>query len=62
MLWLDGDVLGAVSHSVTEPRYVVIGMIEGKHWSAIVPYRGEAICIISVRRSRVREVEAYEGA
>jgi uncharacterized DUF497 family protein len=39
----------------------VIGQIAGKHWSAVVTYRGETIRLISVRRSRAREVEAYEN-
>jgi hypothetical protein len=39
----------------------VIGRIEGKHWSAVVTYRGEVVRIISVRRSRAEEVIFYEG-
>jgi len=60
-LWLDDNLLRAASRSETEPRFLFIGMIGGKHWSAIATYRGETIRIISVRRSRAREVEAYEG-
>ena len=60
-LWHDDNLLLAASRSETEPRFLIIGMIDGKHWSAIVTYRGKTIRIISVRRSRVREVEAYEG-
>lgn len=59
-LWLDPDLLSVVSRSVTEPRYLFVGKIDGKHWSAVVTYRRATIRIISVRRSRVREVEAYE--
>jgi len=44
-----------------EQRFVLIGTIAGRHWSAVVCYRGEAIRLISVRRSRPREVQAYEG-
>ena len=61
-LWLDPDLLSAVSRSVTEPRYLFVGKIDGKHWPAVVTYRRATIRIISVRRSRVREVEAYERA
>ncbi len=32
-----------------------------KHWSAIFTYRGEAVRIISVRRARKEEVDAYES-
>jgi uncharacterized protein len=61
-LWLDREMFRAVSRSVAEPRYLFIGMMDGKHRSTIVTYRGETIRIISVRRSRVREVEAYDSA
>lgn len=44
-----------------EPRWLVIGRIDGKHWSAIVTYREERIRIISVRRSRKEELDIYEG-
>jgi uncharacterized DUF497 family protein len=44
-----------------EPRFLVVGSIDGKHWSAVITYRGEAIRIISVRRSRKAEVAIYEG-
>ena len=39
-----------------EARYAVIGMIGGKHWTAIITYRGLVVRIISVRRSRKKEV------
>jgi hypothetical protein len=44
-----------------EPRFLVVGTIDGKHWSAVVTYRGDRIRIISVRRSREVEVKLYEG-
>ena len=44
-----------------EPRFLVIGMIEGKVWTGVITYRGEAVRIISVRRSRKEEVEHYES-
>jgi uncharacterized DUF497 family protein len=59
-LWLDDDAIEADARSETEPRSAVIGMIEGKHWAAFFTVRGEAIRIISVRRARDDEVEAYE--
>jgi len=60
-LWLDDDLLHIAARAGDEPRFVVIGRIAGKHWSAVVTYRGGAVRLISVRRSRPREVEAYEG-
>ena len=44
-----------------EPRYLVIGLIDGKHWSAVITYRGTTIQLISVRRARAEEVALYES-
>ncbi|MDD5306163.1 MAG: BrnT family toxin [Deltaproteobacteria bacterium] len=44
-----------------EPRSLVVGVIAGKHWSAVVAYRKGRTRIISVRRSRKEEVSWYEG-
>ncbi|MEN8175846.1 MAG: BrnT family toxin [Pseudomonadota bacterium] len=60
-LWKDPDLLEIPAKTTDEPRFVVIGRIEGKHWSAVVTPRGGNIRIISVRRSRVEEVALYEG-
>lgn len=40
---------------------MVIGLIDGKHWSAVITNRGEAVRVISVRRSRDEEVTFYES-
>lgn len=60
-LWDDPDLLEFPAKSDNEPRFLVIGLIATKHWSAIVTYRNERICLISVRRSRPKEVELYES-
>ena len=60
-LWLDADLLRLPARSDAEPRSLFIGRIGERHWSAIVTYRGDTIRLISVRRSRTREVQAYEG-
>jgi len=39
----------------------VIGKIEGQHRSAIITSRSEQTRVISVRRSRKKEIEIYEG-
>jgi uncharacterized DUF497 family protein len=44
-----------------EPRYLVIGLIDVKHWSAVITYRGVKIRLISVRRARKEEVALYES-
>lgn len=60
-LWLDGDLLQLSARSDVAPRSLFIGRIGGRHWSAIATHRSETIRLISVRRSRPREVLAYEG-
>jgi uncharacterized protein len=60
-LWNDPDLLEIRAKSDDEPRYLVIGLIGPKHWSAVVTYRNGTIRLISVRRSRRREVELYES-
>ena len=42
-----------------EVRYVALGVIAGKHWTAVFTRRGERIRIISVRRARKKEVAIY---
>ena len=59
-LWLDVDLLRIPARSDAEERFLFIGTIDGRHWSAIVTHRGETIRLISVRRSRPLEVQAYE--
>lgn len=60
-LWDDPDIIEIPVQTIDEPRYLVIGMIEGKHWSGVITYRGDQVRIISVRRSRKEEVEIYES-
>jgi uncharacterized protein len=49
------------ARTTDEPRWLVVGQIDGKHWSVVVTYRGDRIRIISARRSRKEEVALYEG-
>ena len=60
-IWNDPDVLEIPTKVRDERRFLVIGLKDGKHWSAIITYRGAKIRIISVRRSRLEEVELYES-
>jgi len=57
LLWEDPDRIEIPARTEDEPRVLVIGEIWGKHWSAIITYRGEKIRLISVRRSRKKEKE-----
>jgi uncharacterized DUF497 family protein len=61
LLWNDPDRIEMPVLMADEPIFLVIGTIDGKHWSGIITYRGENIRIISVRRSRREEVDIYEG-
>ena len=60
-LWQDSMRVEVPARTVDEPRWLMIGQIDGKHWSAVVTYREERIRIISVRRSRDEEVAIYES-
>ncbi len=60
-IWNDPDTLEVPAKIKDESRFLVIGLRDGKHWSAIITYRGEKIRIISVRRSRSEEVGLYES-
>ena len=60
-LWHDPDLLEIPARIEDEPRYLAIGKIGLKHWSAVITYRESTIRIISVRRSRDEEVELYES-
>ena len=60
-LWNDPCLIEIPAMTVAEPRYLAIGRIGTKHWSAVITYRSVNIRIISVRRSRPEEVALYEG-
>ncbi len=60
-LWNDLDALEIKAKSDDEERFLIIGLIQGKHWSAVVTYRNDNIRLISVRRSRKKEVLLYES-
>ena len=61
-LWQDDGLADAPVVSDGEPRFLVIGRIDGKHWTAVCTLRGEVVRIISVRRARKTEVMFYDGA
>jgi len=60
-LWDDPDFIEIPVKTSDEQRFLVIGKISEKHWSAIITYRSEKVRIISVRRSRKEEVDIYES-
>ena len=60
-MWDDPSLLEIPANTEDEPRYLMIGLIQGKHWSAIITYRGSNVRLISVRRSRTEEIVLYES-
>jgi uncharacterized DUF497 family protein len=60
-LWEDSERVEIPARTDDEERFVVIGLIDGKHWSAVITYRNGKTRIISVRRSRREEIHIYES-
>jgi uncharacterized protein len=59
-LWNDLDRVEIPAQTVEEQRFLVIGQVDGKLWSAVITCREDKVRIISVRRSRGKEISAYE--
>ncbi len=59
-VWQDEGRIFASTYSAGEGRELVIGKIGEKLWTVVITMRGDAIRIISVRRSWDKEVKAYE--
>jgi uncharacterized DUF497 family protein len=59
-LWVDPDRLEIPLPFYAEPRLAVIGRIGSRTWTAIITRHGDAIRIISVRRSHPKEEALYE--
>jgi hypothetical protein len=60
-LWADAQLVEVPARTTDEPRWLLVGKIDEKHWSAIITRRGDNIRLISVRRSRDEEVAIYES-
>ncbi|MEC4818103.1 MAG: BrnT family toxin [Scytonema sp. PMC 1069.18] len=60
-LWTDPDRVEIPARTEDEARFLVIGKIAQKCWSAVITYRENKVRIISVRRSRKEEVAIYES-
>ena len=59
-LWRDPALLEIPARTSSESRFLVIGRLRGRHWSAVITYRQQTIRLNSVRRSRPDEVQLYE--
>ncbi|MFZ5709748.1 MAG: BrnT family toxin [Pseudomonadota bacterium] len=62
VLWDDPHALTGPGKKNLEERFMTVGRLGNKLWSAIHTYRDGRIRIISVRRSRHGEIAAYETA
>lgn len=58
-IWDDPNRLEFLARKEEEDRFALIGKIEDTIWTAIITYRGDTVRIISVRRARKNEKEAY---
>lgn len=59
-IWLDENRIEIQAPYPLESRWVIIGKLNNKVWTAIYTMRSGKIRIISVRHARKREVELYE--
>jgi uncharacterized protein len=58
-LWDDEERFEVPAGEGSEERWLMIGMIRDRYWTAVYTMRDEAIRLISVRRSRLNEVKGY---
>jgi uncharacterized DUF497 family protein len=52
-------ILPTIRDEDDEERYKVVGLVEGRLYTAVHVWRGEAVRFLSVRRSNRSEEEAY---
>ncbi|MFN6339498.1 MAG: BrnT family toxin [Cyanobacteriota bacterium] len=60
-LWDDASLLEIPARPRGEPRFLVIGRLHDKHWSAVITYGGATLRLISFRRSLPEEIRLYEN-
>jgi uncharacterized DUF497 family protein len=58
-LWADPWRVQSPARSSDEDRFMVIGMIRERYWTAFMTPRGHRVRLISVRRARKQEVSTY---
>jgi len=59
-MWKDDNRVEVHAPYPLEERSILIGKIGKKLWTVIFAYRGDDVRIISVRRSRKKEIGLYE--
>ena len=60
-LWTDDGLVEAPVPSKGELRFLAIGLLSGRYWTAVCTFRGNTVRIISARRARKEEISYYEG-
>ena len=60
-IWSDTNLLEIPARVSEETRSLLIGKIGIIYWTAVITMRGQNIGVISVRRSRKREILLYES-
>ena len=61
-VWDDEKLVVTKARSDTEPRFMALGMIDGKLWAVFHTIRGAKIRVISVRRARQKDKEDYDNS
>lgn len=61
LLWADENRVLLTAKLHPEMRYLIIGKIAEKHWTAIYTHRNHHFRLISVRRARKQERNFYEA-
>lgn len=59
-IWADPHRVVGPGFSHNETRWLVVGQVEGKVWTACFTYRGSYVRLISCRRARAKEEQVYE--
>ena len=60
-LWEDESKIVFPASVEGEERFLMVARYKSKHWTAVYTVRGGNIRIISVRRSRTKEISCYEN-
>ena len=61
VLW-ESKIVQVPISTQNELRWLVIGTLGKKHWTAVITRRGDKIRLISVRRARDNETQIYENS
>lgn len=60
-LWADDRRLNLPADSSVEPRFAIVARMGEHHWFSVYTLRGSNIRLITVRRAREKEAEAYDN-